>query len=249
MEYTLDNLKVMNIKNLIKKFNIPKTRIISVIGSGGKTTLIYMLAKELRKNGYKIAITTTTHMMIPDIKVFNFIDSIMLDKTSDEIEEESNKHFVSLIGNKSLHGKLSSPSEDTLKTILSLYDIVLIEADGSKKKPIKVPRDYEPVIIEKTQLVVGVIGLSGMYKKISEVSQSANLVAEILHKDKNDIITPKDIANLISNPKGIFKNFAGFYDTIALLNQTDTVTDTNDIKKILNYLKTDGITAYPTTLI
>ena len=39
-----------------------KHRLITVVGAGGKTTLIYLLARELTDAGYKVAVTTTTHM-------------------------------------------------------------------------------------------------------------------------------------------------------------------------------------------
>ena len=44
------------------KIRPEKHRLIAVVGAGGKTTLIYELARELKKAGYRAAVTTTTHM-------------------------------------------------------------------------------------------------------------------------------------------------------------------------------------------
>ena len=37
-------------------------KIISVIGAGGKTTLIHRLAEEYQRKGNAVLVTTTTHM-------------------------------------------------------------------------------------------------------------------------------------------------------------------------------------------
>ena len=41
-----------------------KKRIISVIGAGGKTTLLHHLAEGYRRKGLRVLVTTTTHMLI-----------------------------------------------------------------------------------------------------------------------------------------------------------------------------------------
>ena len=40
--------------------------IISVVGSGGKTTLIKKLAKQYREEGKTVLVTTSTHMFIEE---------------------------------------------------------------------------------------------------------------------------------------------------------------------------------------
>ena len=47
------------------KIDINKKQVISFVGGGGKTSLIYELGKELSKLGKKVIITTTTHMFMP----------------------------------------------------------------------------------------------------------------------------------------------------------------------------------------
>jgi probable selenium-dependent hydroxylase accessory protein YqeC len=54
----------------IRKDNIAKGSktdccVISVIGGGGKTSLLYCLSRELSSAGFRVALTTSTHMMIP----------------------------------------------------------------------------------------------------------------------------------------------------------------------------------------
>ena len=46
---------------------------------------------------------------------------------------------------------------------------ILCEGDGSKRLPIKLPKDGEPVFFPKTDTVIGVIGLSCLGKPIKEM--------------------------------------------------------------------------------
>ena len=56
-------------------------------------------------------------------------------------------------------GKMCSIEAGKLQKLASLCDVMLIEADGAKHKPLKVPADWEPVIPEFADIVVSVIGL------------------------------------------------------------------------------------------
>ena len=51
--------------NLIDTFKISKKDIITIVGAGGKTSLMYSASSLLRKD-YKVLVTTTTHIYIPD---------------------------------------------------------------------------------------------------------------------------------------------------------------------------------------
>ncbi len=50
----------------IIEYEKKKARTISVVGAGGKTTLIYRLAEELKEKGFRVLITTTTKMYVPE---------------------------------------------------------------------------------------------------------------------------------------------------------------------------------------
>lgn len=45
--------------------------MISIVGSGGKSTLMYTLAEELRRDN-KILVTTTTKIFVPKKNQFDF---------------------------------------------------------------------------------------------------------------------------------------------------------------------------------
>lgn len=61
----------MDFIDLIDRLKIKKNDVISVIGAGGKTTLINHLAQSLSKQNKKVLITTTTHIIQTKIEDFS----------------------------------------------------------------------------------------------------------------------------------------------------------------------------------
>ena len=64
----------------------------------------------------------------------------------------------------------------------SSCDVMLIEADGAKRKPLKVPADWEPVIPDFADVVVSVIGLDCLGKPICETAHRAEYTSSFLGK-------------------------------------------------------------------
>ncbi len=51
--------------SLIDILKLKSQGVISIIGAGGKTSLMFSLAKELSKSGKKVLTTTTTKIFMP----------------------------------------------------------------------------------------------------------------------------------------------------------------------------------------
>ena len=64
--------------------------------------------------------------------------------------------------------KLKMPEIDWMRQAMKLSDLVLIEADGSKCLPCKVPADHEPVLLPESDIVVAVLGLSALGRSLKE---------------------------------------------------------------------------------
>lgn len=69
--------------------------------------------------------------------------------------------------------KFGCLSEEKLEELRGLSDVLLIEADGAKRLPLKVPEEWEPVIPELVDLLIGVVGMDALGEPDSEdLSQS-----------------------------------------------------------------------------
>ena len=134
--------------------------VISVCGAGGKTTYIYERAHEYLKQNKKVAVLTTTKMYY--------------DRKLSNIDEVLNKNIlfnkeVFTFGNvKNNH--ITPMSDDDYKKICEAFDIILIEADGSRCMPVKIPDvNKEPVIKDNTDEIVLVYSPFAYDRKISIV--------------------------------------------------------------------------------
>lgn len=74
---------------------------------------------------------------------------------------------------------------------------LLIESDGSRRLPLKAPHDHEPVIIDKSNIVIGVAGIDSVGKSIKDICHRKEVVCNILNVDESHIITEEDIGVFI----------------------------------------------------
>lgn len=170
-----------------------KKGITSFIGGGGKTTLIHLLAQELRVLG-TVIITTTTHIMKSDV----FINVLTDDKKDNisEIMSALQKHRCICVGSVLKGDKLMPPTVSVCE-LSQLCDYVLVEADGSKHLPLKAHLHTEPVIPENSTQTILVVGIDVVGNRLCDVTHRYEKACELLSCKKTDIVTPCLIAQLI----------------------------------------------------
>lgn len=132
-----------------KNFNINKKDIVTITGAGGKTSLIFFLAKKLAQFG-KVLITTTTKMYKPSSE--NYETLKIGDKTY--LGKEKN---ISIIAKSEINGKITSLTYEEIEKLKDNFDYILIETDGAKEKLLKFWNDTEPCIPNFVTKVIGVI--------------------------------------------------------------------------------------------
>ena len=85
-----------------------------------------------------------------------------------------------------------------------LPNIVLVEADGAKRLPIKIPREGEPVIPENTDICIVCMGIDAVGKKISEKCFRYERAAEIFGWDEDHILSEEDAARILTDKRAEF---------------------------------------------
>ncbi|MDD2495029.1 MAG: selenium cofactor biosynthesis protein YqeC [Tissierellia bacterium] len=229
----------MHIKKLENIFNIKKGDIISIVGSGGKTSLLFMLANSLKKN-YNVLVTTSTKIYKPN---YNDCDYLYTDLKS----YFKNKLFVNnavTVISKSINkdsNKLIGIDNNDLNNIYKDFDVVLIESDGSKKMSLKGWKSYEPCILNKTNKTIGIIPIDNLDKKVNRdfiygYEEFMKLT------DNADYINFEIIGRICSKASGIFKNSMG--ELYLYLNKVDTEEDKIKAMNLSDYLEKNVI-GYP----
>ena len=163
--------------------------MISVIGSGGKTTLIKNLADRYRSEGKTVLVTTTTHMCIEE-------DTLLTDDAGTILQalKETGCAMAGIFD----RNKIKPLSRETFDAVCAHADVVLVEADGSRRLPLKFPNATEPVIPENTDEIIVVCGLNAIGQKAKDVCHRLKLVKECLGIEDNTVITPVHIQKLVT---------------------------------------------------
>jgi probable selenium-dependent hydroxylase accessory protein YqeC len=200
--------------------------LISLVGAGGKTTLMFRLANELHQDGKTVITTTTTKILEPSASeaphLFVHPDE---ERTKEFVDHYLQKHrHLTLAQEKLESGKLEGVSSGL---ILSLWtssgsDYLIVEADGAAGRPIKAPREWEPVVPEGTTLVIAILGMDGIERVLNgENVFQAERVAMITGLSLGMKITDEAISVLITHPEGVFKGSPLSSRRVAVLNKVD----------------------------
>ncbi len=133
--------------------------VLAFTGSGGKTTWIYALARELRRCGRRVLIMTTTRMY----------ESAQGCVSEENIAGELARCGAVLCGVRDGKGKIGYMGDEAFRRIAALADIVLVEADGSRQMPLKVFGSHEPVLPPQTDCIIHVAGISAIGCRAGDV--------------------------------------------------------------------------------
>jgi probable selenium-dependent hydroxylase accessory protein YqeC len=120
--------------------------------------------------------------------------------------------------------KLCGLDPVAIDALADLFDIVLVEADGSKGLPIKAPASHEPVVPESSSVVIGVVGLDALGRPMDErVVHRPEIFGPLVDCAPGESITAAHIARLASSSDGFFKNSPAKAMRVVLLNKADLV--------------------------
>lgn len=203
--------------NLSDYIELDKKDIISIVGAGGKTTMMFKLANELRISS-KVLVTTTTKIYLPPEDNYDFIctDSEMIDKY--KIMKENGIYVLGSGVNQ--EEKVLGISEKQLEELAPYFDYILIEADGSKKKQLKGWNEFEPVVYCKTTKTVGIVDIQSLGMLVNEDKvHRSNIFCEIIGARQGDTVKLEHLTKLIMNPQGLFKGAQG--ERILYINKVE----------------------------
>ena len=157
-----------------------KRGVTALIGGGGKTTLMYTLAEELRQRG-TVVVTTSTHIQRPE--------QYPVLTAADDVAAALAEHGAVCVASESPEGKLCAPAL-SFEALAALADFVLVEADGSKRLPQKAHAPHEPVIPPNARRTVYVVGADGFGHPIRQVCHRPERYAALCGAAEDDIVTP-----------------------------------------------------------
>ena len=208
--------------DLSKAFRVRGGESLAFVGAGGKTSLMFALAKEI---GRPVVLTTTTHLGVWQAEMAERHHTVT---TRDAITaiEFSNAAIHLLTGLAGPDQRLSGLASDLLDFLFEQckqLDLpLLIEADGARQRPLKAPADYEPVIPDWIDRVVVLAGMSGVGQPLTEASvHRPDTFGAISGKALGTTIQPEDLITVLGSEKGGLQGIPEGARRDLFLNQAD----------------------------
>lgn len=225
--------------NLAQALRLSDAPCLALVGAGGKTTALFQLAKELPS---PVILTATTHLAAHQVSL---ADKHLIVQNLEDLAflVRSNPSGVTLLTGAHEGDRTTGLPNDILLWLCaycnSNHIALLIEADGSRQRPLKAPSQGEPPIPDFVDMVVVVAGLSGLGKPLSEdwvhrverfrrvsgvVNQRVSGAANQRGGEAagQQVVTVEMVAKVLMHPQGGLKNIPANARRVALLNQADT---------------------------
>src|SRR5438874_3184367 len=185
---------------LSELLDLPPRPLISIVGAGGKTTTMYTLAGELAQCGNRVITTTTTNIYFPkqdetDTLIVATETSMLLKMVNAAWKQ---LHRVTVAGRAIGSGKIAGLQADQPYELLmkSGADVVIVEADGARRRMIKAPAEHEPVIPIHTNVALLMMSAEAINKPLNaEVAHRPERIAALVGMNQGEILTPARIAS------------------------------------------------------
>jgi probable selenium-dependent hydroxylase accessory protein YqeC len=141
--------------------------VTAFVGAGGKSSAILAIADELSEAGMTVLVVPTTKLLVSEAeKIGPLVTSEDVDELRAKAEETLSGGASGVVVGSGLLSKnrVGGVEPGAVSSLASVADVVLVEADGSRRRPIKGTAGHEPVLPDAATLVVAVgnIGAFGM---------------------------------------------------------------------------------------
>ena len=210
--------------------------VVSVTGSGGKTTTIEQLALYWAAQGKSVLVTTTTKMAHPERHRYPFGHYHLVSGGDDRLPPPTAK-TITLYGMEK--GEKIVPVEDSLlRNAIGRFDHILIEADGARGLPLKIHALRDPVIPAFSHVVLALVGLGATDHRLDDRVMYLPQQYRQLTKDSSETVSEKTYRILADHPEGILKG-CSHIPVLICFNQCDTIKEER-ARNIVNTMNGNG---------
>ncbi len=201
--------------------------VVSLVGAGGKTTLMYRVAREISESGETVLTTTTTKMFPPvtgqcPFPLISPLPQEILSRARGILK--GGAHIFAAYGRIDDGKKLKGFAPEIVELFWrsGLFQWILVEADGAAQRSLKAPAPHEPVIPAVSRWVVGVAGLDVVGKPLQESSVfRSERYAELSGLPLGAPVTEASVARLFVHERGIMRGCPSHALRLAFLNKVE----------------------------
>ena len=224
---------------LIDALGLTSARLISLCGAGGKTSLMFALAREFAATGERVLVTTTTKIATaeangpwPRVSAGFAADVLRL---ADAAASTVIAYHHELAGASRLVGFDPSVIDELAED--GSFSRILVEADGCARRPLKAPAGHEPVVPAATDALIAVVGLNGLGRPLNEDNLFRPEIWRLLTDDTaGEPITAGAVAQAFRHPDGLAKGCPPQAAKNLFLNRADNPDRIAAAQQILGHL-------------
>jgi probable selenium-dependent hydroxylase accessory protein YqeC len=195
--------------------------VYTFVGAGGKTTAMKRVAAHLAGTGVKARLTTTTKVGVDEFEAFLVSQVRDAAELEQALADPAPTRLV-VAGNAPDRARYLGLQPTLIESIRIGADAaLLVEGDGSRQRPMKVPEGHEPVIPANTSTVFAVMGASAFDEPMDEMHCYNFQKALALVGRTGSFFEAGKIACLAGDPEGCFKGVKSGMGFRLLVNQGD----------------------------
>lgn len=200
--------------------------VVSLVGAGGKTTLMFQLAREFESAGDSVLTTTTTKIFkpAPDQAPMVIIAQDISMLQDIQPQGPGLLHFTAAGSELAAQNKLIGYSPQLIDSVKKTgpFRWIVVEADGAWQRPLKAPNANEPVIPASSSWVIAVVGLDAIGKPLDDGNVfRPQIYSRLTGVPVGAPITAESVVYAVSAPDGIMKGCPPRSKRIVFLNKAE----------------------------
>ena len=175
--------------------------VVAFVGAGGKSGAILTVCEGLLQAGMKVLVAPTTKMLLGEA---DRIGPLVASEDADGLQKKAENALSeapAVVAGSGMISKNRVGGVDPawIGGLASLADVVLVEADGSRRRPIKGTADHEPALPTAATLVVALANVQALGKPVDdEHVHRPEVFSELTGIGQGQSITPGAFATAIA---------------------------------------------------
>lgn len=217
---------------------------LALVGAGGKTAALFQLARQLPP---PVIVTASTHLAVHQLGMADRHITIDSPSDFDHLVDGQLAGITLFTGPLREDGRTSGLDETSLHKLHRIAErrglALLIEADGSRQRPLKAPAAHEPAVPKFVDTVIVVVGLSALGKPLdADTVHRPELFGSLAGLQPGENISSECLVRVLLHPLGGLKGILETARRLVLLNQVDDM----DLEKQARQLAGDLLPVYST---
>ena len=200
--------------------------VVALVGAGGKTSALRLLAAELSVGGGRVLATTTTAMLLREMAAVGPV--LVLEDHGGQAaglrDVSADRRWAAVARAELEGGKVAGLSPAAVDRLWALgsADCLIVEADGSRGLPLKAFGPHEPQVPSVTTTLVLVGGLDALGAPLVEDRvHRADVLASTLQIPIGSVVTPRVMADAVRAQVVRLRQSRAGRRIVVLLNKAD----------------------------